>query len=231
MSELGVRTPFYRIVVDGKEIPDYVYDKITRVVFKEPEEGEQYFTISMKDQDYSIQDSGMFIVDKTTCTLYIGYLDDYDSVMDGILQMISPDYPRNDTPTLEITFKNISAIMNREEKNVRYVGKTYSDVVIDIAKRYGLRYDVDDTKHIFDPKPIPTAPSPVVPSELKVGSNVHMKGYLYASSYGEGRGQFRDQDVVISRIVDTSRVAPYLVNGVLGWVKRADIILKDAPAT
>lgn len=226
MAKLSVRTPFYKLVIDGKEPSDDIYRKITRVVFKEPEDGEQYFEISMADHDYSIQDGGMFVADKTVCSLFMGYLDDYEEVMTGIVQVISPDYPKSGSPTLTITVKNISSVMNREERNVRYIEKTYSEVVIDIAKRYGLKYDVDDTTYLYNPKPTKPIGAPIqqpAEAELKVGGKAKLKGYLYASSYGEGRGQFRDQEVTITRIVDTSRKCPYLVNGVLGWVQRQDL--------
>lgn len=226
----SVRTPFYKIIVDYKELSEDIYRKITKVTFKEPEDGEQYFEISMADQDCSIMDGGLFVADKTVCSLYMGYLDDYDLMMDGIVQVIATDFPKGDAPSLTVTVKNISSVMNREERNVRYIEKTYSDIVIDIAKRYGLKYDVDDTRYLFNPQPQAKSEVQTQPAEaeLKVGATAHLKGYLYATSYGEGRGQYRDQDVTISRIVDTSRACPYLVNSVLGWVRRADLTPKSS---
>lgn len=151
METLGVRTPYYQVFVDGNELSELLYNKIEKIVFKEPESGEQYFVIYFKDDVFEIQESEKFKLEKTACELWMGYLDDYDFIMDGIVSGIAPNYPRSDVPTLEITIKNISSVMNRAEKNVRYVAKTYSDVAIEIAKRYGLTYDVDSTLTIFDP--------------------------------------------------------------------------------
>lgn len=150
-NTLGVRTPFYQLIINGNNLSEDYYRKVEKVVFKEPEEGEQYFVIYFKDQDYSLQESGLFLIDKTNCELYMGYLDDYDFIMDGLVSEIAPNYPRSDVPTLEIKIKNVSSVMNREQKNVRYISKTYSDVAIDIANSYGMKYDVDSTLNIFDP--------------------------------------------------------------------------------
>lgn len=74
--------------------------------------------------------------------------------------------------------------------------------------------------------PISGAPAAASSSstEFKVGDKVILNGAVYATSYGEGKGKtFSSYQCTISRIVDTSRKCPYLVNTDLGWVSSSEI--------
>lgn len=222
-----VRTPYYEILINGKEISEDIYRKITKIQFKEPETGEQYAMIYIKDQDYSIQDGGLFVPDKTVCEILMGYMHDYGTVMNGIVDNIACDYPQSEEPIFEVKIKNVAYVMNKQDKNARYVDKTYSDIAIEIAKKYGLKYDVDDTSNIYNPKKKAgnnnsPAKNPTL-SEIVVGGKAKMNGKVYANSYGDNPGVTVNREVTISKITNTSRVAPYLVDGTLGWAKRSDL--------
>lgn len=66
---------------------------------------------------------------------------------------------------------------------------------------------------------------------FKVGDTVTLNGYLYIDSYGGGRGKkYTNHKVKISRIVDTSRKAPYLLGDSLGWAKAEDIGITAKPS-
>lgn len=67
---------------------------------------------------------------------------------------------------------------------------------------------------------------------FSVGDKVILSGYLYADSYATTKGQKRNGTThTISRIVDTKRQAPYLVDNGLGWVRTADIKPANTVAT
>lgn len=56
------------------------------------------------------------------------------------------------------------------------------------------------------------------------GDTVVLTGYLYSDSYGSTKGRyFSGRKATITRIADTSRTAPYLLDGGLGWVRGRDI--------
>lgn len=60
--------------------------------------------------------------------------------------------------------------------------------------------------------------------ELSVGSSVVINGYLYMDSYASKKGNLQvNKKGTITKIVDTKRPAPYLINNGLGWVKKEDI--------
>lgn len=218
--------------------------KITAVVFKEPEDAEQYFTISMQDQDYSIQDSGLFVADSTACSLWMGYVDNYDLMMDGIVQVVKPTFPRSGVPTLEITVKNVSSIMNKEELNESFVGKTYSEIAIEKAKKYGMKYDVDDTRYLFNPAQNAKANSGTTNKNtgnaggagsgdtIAVGSKVKFSGTLYGSSYGEGSVGTKTKDnATVTKVFDKSRKAPYQLDNNYGYAERSSLTLNAAAKT
>lgn len=144
------RTPVYQILVDGEDLSDEYYNKIEEVVYEEPEDGEAFFEIRFADHDSAVLDSGKFSKDHTNCALFMGYVGNMDFLMDGIVSAIEPDYPQNDSPTLKITVKNASVKMSSQSVNYAWKGKTYSDIAKEIAKKYNLTPDVDDTSKIYN---------------------------------------------------------------------------------
>lgn len=72
--------------------------------------------------------------------------------------------------------------------------------------------------------PVVTSSSSSSSSTYSVGDSVTLNGAVYATSYGEGKGKtFSGYKCTISRIVDTSRACPYLVDTDLGWVSSSEI--------
>ena len=61
-------------------------------------------------------------------------------------------------------------------------------------------------------------------TKFEVGDSVILNGYLYADSYASKQGSKQtNKRATITKIVDTTRPAPYLLNNGLGWVKKSDI--------
>ena len=72
-------------------------------------------------------------------------------------------------------------------------------------------------------------PKPTTSTTVKVGDTVILNGYLYTDSYGSGKGRkYTGKKAKVTRIVDTNRAAPYLLDNGLGWAKGKDIGA-DAP--
>lgn len=99
-------------------------------------------------------------------------------------------------------------------------GKIYgaTSPTIDLNYNYAESHETPDEE-----KPVPT-PTPTPSKGFTVGEKVKLDGYLYADSWGNDRGQKRTNTIhTITKIVDISRNAPYLLDNGLGWVKGADI--------
>lgn len=59
---------------------------------------------------------------------------------------------------------------------------------------------------------------------LKIGDSVTLNGYLYVDSYASKKGKlYSNKKVKITKIVDKSRQAPYLLDNGLGWAKEKDL--------
>lgn len=68
------------------------------------------------------------------------------------------------------------------------------------------------------------APAKDTDKAVKVGDTVTLNGYLYTDSYGSGKGRkYTGKKAKVTRIVDTNRAAPYLLDNGLGWAKGKDI--------
>lgn len=71
----------------------------------------------------------------------------------------------------------------------------------------------------------------VASTAFSVGDSVILNGYVYVDSYASKAGQkFSAKKCVVTRIVDTSREAPYLLDNGLGWAKKADLTKSSATA-
>ena len=80
------------------------------------------------------------------------------------------------------------------------------------------------------PEPTPEPPKPVE-RKFKEGDKVILNGHLYYDSYGNGRGQMRENYVTIIGIVnyDTAATKPYNVGNGEGWVDERNLKLYVEP--
>lgn len=61
-------------------------------------------------------------------------------------------------------------------------------------------------------------------SGFSVGDRVVLTGYLYTDSYGSGKGKYMTgRKATVTKAVDASRTAPYLLDGGLGWARARDL--------
>lgn len=149
-----VLMPMYRIYTNGIQLPAWMYGLITKVKFEEYQEigSTSTLTIYVDDPELQFANSGLFVERTTVVRFTIGWSHDFDDVFEGIVEIIEDDYPQSGRITRVITCKDVTYKMSRADKNKAYKGLTYSDIVKQIAKSYGVEADVDDTTYIYDPK-------------------------------------------------------------------------------
>lgn len=59
---------------------------------------------------------------------------------------------------------------------------------------------------------------------IKAGDRVSLTGYLYKDSYASAKGKYLSgYKTAVTRAVDASRPAPYLLDGGLGWARAKDL--------
>lgn len=148
-----VLMPAYRLYLNGVQMAPWVYRHITKIKFEEFEDdgATAALTIYIDDPEMQVMNSGIFVENETVIKMMIGYVTDYDDMFEGMVEVIEQDYPSSGRITLTITVKDVSYQMTRDDINKAYKGLTYSDIVTQIASKYGLTPDVDDTKYIYDP--------------------------------------------------------------------------------
>ena len=115
-------------------------------------------------------------------------------------------------------------LMNKVKNRIKLW--QYSDT--GYGPEYGSSSPTIDLNYNYSEIPAPTPetePKPIPPQpQFKVGEKVILNGYLYGDSFGGNIGQYRAGTTnTITRIVDTNRTSPYLLDDGLGWVKGSEI--------
>ena len=65
--------------------------------------------------------------------------------------------------------------------------------------------------------------------KFKVGDKVVLNGHVYTDSYGSRAGlRFSNKSCEITRVVDTARKAPFLLDNGLGWAREQDLTYKSS---
>lgn len=65
--------------------------------------------------------------------------------------------------------------------------------------------------------------------KFKVGDKVVLNGYVYTDSYASKAGmRFSSKSCEITRVVNTARKAPYLLDNGLGWARKKDLTYKSS---
>ncbi|GAA0377054.1 phage late control D family protein [Bacillus horti] len=73
----------------------------------------------------------------------MGYVDRFETVMEGIITKISYEYPKNGHPSIHVTGMDLSFLMMRGKKIKSWSDKSYSEIVTEIGGDYSLKLDVD----------------------------------------------------------------------------------------
>lgn len=148
-----VLMPVYRLYLNGVQAPEWIYRHITKVKFEEFEEdgSTSALTLYIDDPEMQVMDANIFVEKITIIQLMIGWIDDYYNIFEGMVEVIEQDYPSSGRITLNVMAKDVTYKMTRKDINKAYKGLTYSDIVKQIAGKYGLIPDVDDTTYIYDP--------------------------------------------------------------------------------
>lgn len=149
---MSVVQPMYRIFRNGKQLDAWMYKIITKVSFKEgkSEGANDSLTIELSDPEFQIMDGGYFVEKKTKLKVEMGYVDgsDFGGIFSGRVEEVTNDYPRSGMVSLKITAHGTSYRMSETEHSKTWKGKTYSDIVKAIFKKYGITCIVNSTASI-----------------------------------------------------------------------------------
>lgn len=78
-------------------------------------------------------------------TIKMGYTDRFETVFEGLVTGVGVDYPTGGLPVVSVKGMDKSMLMMRSKQSSQWKDKKASDVARQIASKYGLTPDVDDT--------------------------------------------------------------------------------------
>lgn len=198
----SVVEPCFIIKVNGKKLSPWLYNMITKVVFKEVkgDGANESLEIYFDDPEFQVVNKNIFIEKKTKVSCKIGYTDNNDQIFSGMVQEIENNYPQSGNITLKVVARDNGYIMSDGEKTKTWKGKTYSDIAASIFKAYGMKPVVDDTSSI---KPRSTKGGPTIinqsgVSDLKMLKNMASKcHYRLNIDSSKNKGYFVKKDKTI----------------------------------
>ncbi len=142
---MSIKSMYYEIVINGKEIDEKRYSMIKSVTHEDTSSGSDLLTIKIDDPDLEFLEDNIFVKDATIKFLGGWYKGDVFK-FDGYISVIDVEFPSSGTPEVTIHCMDLTHLMNRTKRNRTWKNVKVSDIAKEIFKVYGLSYKVDDTK-------------------------------------------------------------------------------------
>lgn len=141
--------PGYQVLVDSENIVTEHYIEITRVNFEDLLDGADRFSITINDPGAKWIDNGLFAPGKEV-TIKMGYVDKLSTMIAGEVISLSPSFPSDGSPQLEISGYDLSHQFTRVRKQRSFRDKKDSEVVQMIASeaKHKLSTQVETTNTV-----------------------------------------------------------------------------------
>jgi len=139
--------PNYHVLVDGKDILREHFIEITNVSFDDLLEGADSFSFSINDPGIKWLDSDLFEPGKEV-EIKMGYVDQLATMIVGEIISLSPNFPTDGTPQLEISGFDLSHQFRGVNLLEPFRDKTDSEIVEEIvdAAKHKLKKQIDPTE-------------------------------------------------------------------------------------
>lgn len=142
-----VLAPYYRIYLNGKELDEFRYSMIEKVIFEDNASGSDLLTIHIEDPEFIFLNDNIFVEDARVKFIG-GYTHNYRTMFEGFIAVIDADFPNTGSPTLTLHCMDNTHTMNRTKKKRTWNKKKRSDVVASIFKEYGLKAVIDASPRV-----------------------------------------------------------------------------------
>jgi phage protein D len=126
--------PNYHVLIEGKDILREHFIEITRVSFEDTLEGADKFTFSINDPGIEWLDRDFFEPGKEV-EIKMGYVDRLTTMILGEITSLSPNFPTDGTPQLEISGYDFSYQFTRGRGQRSFENVRDSDIVASIADK------------------------------------------------------------------------------------------------
>lgn len=149
--------PAYQILVDGKNLLTQLYMEIVSVQVDNTLKGADRFSFTVNsDFDFEHREfahlDDVFTFGKAI-EIRIGYKDSKDLplMLRGKITAVQTSFPASGLPQINVSGFDLSYCMTKGKESRNWANKKDSDVVAEIARLYGLKSVVEDTK-VVHPK-------------------------------------------------------------------------------
>lgn len=141
--------PYYEIHINGVKLGDDLKKYITQVEVEESDSEADLGRVTVADKDF-IFSNNIELVKKTPIKIYMGHKKKFRLMLDGEITHIEADFGEDGTPYITIGAIDNTNKMTTTKKSRVFKNKTVADVVRAIAKEYGFKPVVQDTKPILE---------------------------------------------------------------------------------
>lgn len=146
---MGLATPAFEIWLDGKEIPEAYYDLVEDITYESHDSGADIATIFIHDPELKIIDDPRLIKGMEV-KIFGGWKTDLVEWLSGYVALIDIEFPEKAVPTLTLHCMDESFLLDRMEVKFNYSNMTFSQIVKQVAARYGMKTKGKDTTHVYD---------------------------------------------------------------------------------
>lgn len=137
ISEYGVGTPLFEILLDGKEVSGDFYSFIEEVEFDSNVSGSDKATVTVNDPMLQFLEDRKFYKGRKI-TIYGGWENDLVKWIDGYIAMVDVDFPDTGDPFMRLHCMDESFLLDRHQVFYSYPSMTFAQIAREIAERHGL---------------------------------------------------------------------------------------------
>ena len=141
--------PYYEVHINGVKLEDSLKKYITQVEVEESDSEADLGRVTVADKDF-IFSNNIELVKKTPIKIFMGHKKKFRLMLDGEITHIEADFGEDGVPYITIGAIDKTNKMTTVKKSRVFKDKAVSDVVRAIAKEYGFKPKVQDTKPIID---------------------------------------------------------------------------------
>lgn len=141
--------PYYEIHINGKKLSDDLKKYIERVEVEESDSEADLGRITVADINY-VFSNDTSLAEKAPIKIYMGHRKQFRLMLDGEVTHIEADYGEDGIPRLTIGAIDKTNKMTTKKKSRKFKNMTISDIVKRIAKEYGFKPKVTETKPILE---------------------------------------------------------------------------------
>lgn len=141
--------PTYDVKFSGKSITSEFKRNITAIEIEESDYEADMVRITVMDKDFKFSNQ-VKLLEKQSAEVTLGYNGKMVVKVKGKVTTIEGDFSQDGAPTLVIGIIDDTNKMTDKKKTRKWTKKRASDIAIQLAKEYKLKYSIPQTSTVYD---------------------------------------------------------------------------------